>query len=495
MPTRASSVKVTRTQVSSRQASSRNGASTREAISKIASDAGADTSALGRTLPHNLEAEAGLLACLLMDGGQEIIADCIAERLNAEAFFHPNHQIIFQAILNLYSNNKPADLVLLTEELKSMGQLEQVGGVGALSDFTRLIETTTHAHHWLQVVRDTYLLRKLIRTTTNVAERAYSYDGELPTFIEEVEQTIFSISEERLSDGGHPVGEAVDRASLQIQQLIQGRGTIQGLVTGFTDIDRMTFGLHPQEMIVLAARPSVGKTSFALNVAENVVLPARADRAATPTLFFSLEMGADQLAMRLLCSHARVRMGRLRDGFIDGGEQKSLAQSAAALKAAPLWIDDSGYLTILELRAKARRMHAKNKVGLIVIDYLQLISGTDPRVPREQQIAEISRGIKAMAKELHIPVIVLSQLNRESEREKRRPRISDLRESGSIEQDADVVMLLSRKVDDGEGEFQGEDNSRELIIAKQRNGPIGTVPLTFLPDLTRFENFAQTTGE
>ena len=461
--------------------------SMRQKMAAIAKEIGAPQP-IGRTLPHNLEAEQGLLACLLMDGGQEIVADCLAQRITAEAFFHPNHQIIFQAVLELYKDNKPSDLVLLTEQLKAMGQLETIGGVSGLSNFTSLIETTTHAQHWLGVVRDTSLLRKLIRTTTSVAERAYGYDGELPQFIEEVEQTIFSISEERLSDSGKPVREAVDRAVQQVQQLIEGRGTIQGLVTGFNDIDRMTFGLHPQEMIVLAARPSVGKTSFALNVAENIVMP-KAGRTATPTLFFSLEMGADQLAMRLLCSHARVKMGRLRDGFIDGGEQKALAQAAQAIKAAPLWIDDSGYLTILELRAKARRMHAKNKIGLIVVDYLQLIAGTDPRVPREQQIAEISRGIKAMAKELNIPIIVLSQLNRESEREKRRPRISDLRESGSIEQDADVVMLLSRKIDDGEGEYQGEDNMRELIIAKQRNGPIGSVPLTFIPDLTRFENF------
>jgi replicative DNA helicase len=467
----------------------------RDRMGNIARDLGQEPQLIGRTLPHNLEAEQGLIASLLMDGGQEIIADCLTSRLTAEAFFHPNHQIIFQAILDLYAANKPADLVLLTEQLKTMGHLETIGGVSALSDFTRLIETTTHAGHWLEVVRDTFLLRKLIRTTTSVAERAYGYDGELPTFIEEVEQTIFSISEERLSDSGKPVREAVDRAVQQVQQLIQGRGTINGVTTGFTDIDRMTFGLHPQEMIVLAARPSVGKTSFALNVAENVVLPTRPDHPAIPTLFFSLEMGADQLAMRLLCSHARVRMGRLRDGFIDAGEQKALAQSAQAIKGAPLWIDDSGYITILELRAKARRMHMRNKIGLIVIDYLQLISGTDPRVPREQQIAEISRGIKAMAKELNIPIIVLSQLNRESEREKRRPRISDLRESGSIEQDADVVMLLSRKIDDGEGEYQGEDNTRELIIAKQRNGPIGSVPLTFIPDLTRFENFVSQGAE
>lgn len=442
----------------------------------------------GKTLPHNLEAEQGLLACLIMDGSGEVMADCLSQRLTPEAFFHPNHQILFEALLSLYKDNKPGDLVLLSEQLKSMGKLDIVGGVAGLSDFTGLIETTTHANLWMSVVKDTYLLRKLIRTTTSVAQRAYSYDGELPLFVEEVEQAVFSISEERLSDAAQPVGASVDQAVQQVQQMIQNRGVPTGLITGFTDIDKMTSGMHPQQMIVLAARPSVGKTSFAMNVAENIILP-RAGKDPVPTLFFSLEMGADQLAMRLLCSYAHVDMGRLRDGFISANEQKSLAQAAQAVKQAPLWIDDSGFLTILELRAKARRIHARQKVGLIIIDYLQLISGTDPRVPREQQIAEISRGVKAMAKELNIPIIVLSQLNRESEREKRRPRISDLRESGSIEQDADVVMLLARKIDDGEGDFRGEDNLRELIIAKQRNGPIGPVTLSFIPGLTRFENY------
>jgi replicative DNA helicase len=445
-------------------------------------------SSVGKTLPHNLEAESGLLACLIMDGGADVMADCLSQHLTAEAFFHPNHQIIFEALLGLYQENKPADLVLLAEKLKSMGKLEEVGGAAALGDLTQLIETTTHAGHWLQVVRDSYLLRKLIRTTTSVAERAYTYDGELPTFIDEVEQTMFAISEDRLSDSAKPIKESVAVAVGQVQQMIQNRGSIQGICTGFTDINKMTFGLHPQEMIVVAARPSVGKTSFALNIAENAVLPHHG-REATPTLVFSLEMGADQLAMRMLCSQARVRMGRLRDGFIDKNEQQALAQAAQAIQQAPLWIDDSGYQTILELRAKARRMHARHKIGLIIIDYLQLIAGTDPRVQREQQISEISRGIKAIAKELKIPVIVLSQLNRESEREKRKPRISDLRESGAIEQDADVVMLLHRPVDDSEGVT--EDNQREIIVAKQRNGPIGSVPLTFIPDLTRFENFTQ----
>ncbi len=446
------------------------------------------SSSIGKTLPHNLEAEAGLLACLIMDGGADVMADCLSQRLTPESFFHPNHQIIFDALVKLYQENKPADLVLLAEALKSMGKLEEIGGPAALGDLTQLIETTTHASHWIEVVRDSYLLRKLIRTTTSVAERAYSYDGELPTFIDEVEQTVFAISEDRLSDTARPIKESVDTAVAQVAQMIQNRGSIQGVATGFADIDRMTFGLHAQEMIVVAARPSVGKTSFALNVAENIVLP-RHGREAIPTLVFSLEMGADQLAMRMLCSQARVRMGRLRDGFIDKSEQTALAQAAQAIKNAPLWIDDSGYQTILEIRAKARRMHARHKIGMVIIDYLQLIAGTDPRVPREQQISEISRGIKAIAKELRIPVMVLSQLNRESEREKRRPRISDLRESGAIEQDADVVMLLHRPIDDSEG--AAEDNQRELIIAKQRNGPIGSVNLAFIPDLTRFENFTQ----
>lgn len=278
--------------------------------------------------------------------------------------------------------------------------------------------------------------------------------------------------------------------------MLQRKGELTGVSTGLIDLDKMTFGFHPQEMIVVAGRPSMGKTSLALRFTEAAVLP-KLSQKAVPTLLFSLEMGADQLAMRLLCGRARVNMTKLRDGFLSADSQKDLVQTAKELKNAPLWIDDAGSLTILEMRAKARRMQSQlnGKLGLVVIDYLQLLSGTDSRVPREQQIAEISRGIKSMAKELKVPVVVLSQLNRESEKERRQPRLSDLRESGSIEQDADLVLLISKKKDNEEEEDGGAPVlARELIVAKQRNGPVGTVPVSFVRNLARYDNYTPQQG-
>lgn len=276
-----------------------------------------------------------------------------------------------------------------------------------------------------------------------------------------------------------------------IKKLLEGRGELSGASTGFIDLDKMTHGLHPTEMIVLAARPSMGKTSFAMNIAEAVAMPRRHGAKASGVLIFSLEMGAEQLAMRLLTGRARVSSQRLREGFVNKEEQQRLAAAALELKQAPIWIDDASQVTIHQLRAKARRVFARNPgMGLIVVDYLQLIAGTDPRIQREQQIAEISRGIKGLAKELKVPVMVLSQLNRDSEKEKRQPKLSDLRESGSIEQDADVVLLLARPKD-ATDDFSVAADRADLIIAKQRNGPVGEIKLTFLREITRFENHTE----
>jgi replicative DNA helicase len=260
--------------------------------------------------------------------------------------------------------------------------------------------------------------------------------------------------------------------------------------SGFRDLDTLTFGFQRAEMIVLAARPSMGKTSLALNMAEAAAMPKKGEPATT--LIFSLEMSAPQLALRMLCARARVNMKLLRDGLLskNGSEQSELIKAADDFSKSPLFIDDSSHLSIMELRAKARRVHARHKLGFVIVDYLQLLSPTDPRVPREQQVAEASRGLKALAKELNVPVLVLSQLNRSSEKDNRTPRLSDLRESGSIEQDADVVLMLARPKDADE-KFQVATDSAELIVAKQRNGPVGELKLTFLRDITRFENFTQ----
>ena len=336
-------------------------------------------------------------------------------------------------------------------------------------------------------------MRRLIRTSREAIEACYLQQEDISTFIEQIEEDIHLISNGRITEGAVPIKKPLDQAVNNIQALLNGRDDLEGVMSGFRDLDGMTYGFHPGQMIVLAARPSVGKTSLAMNFAEHAVIP---DGGHKPSgvLVFSLEMTAADLAMRLICSRARVDFKRIRDR-VASQDQREIFQASKELETVPIWIDDASSSSILDLRAKARRIDTKHNLGLVVIDYLQLIRGTDPRTPREQQIAEISRGIKGMAKELNVPVVVLSQLNRESERENRDPRLSDLRESGSIEQDADVVMILHRpkKRDEDEGVQDagttGDVEHIKLIIAKQRNGPIGEVDLTFMRRYTRFENF------
>ena len=444
----------------------------------------------GRVLPHSDEAEAGLLACCLIDGA-DVVARCQEQKMTAEAFHNPAHRLIFEAIWSVYEKKATVDVILVCEELSTRGHLEEIGGPAFVSEVSNRIETTAHAVHFIDIVREKYLLRRLIRTATQTVEKCFNFAHEgLETFIEEIEQEIFRISEDRIAESAQPISHSVGEAVKIIHKLIERKGELSGITSGFTDLDKLTFGFHPQEMIVLAARPSMGKTSLALNMAEAAVLPRRERDKPTPTLIFSLEMSAEQLAMRLLCSRARVSAVRMRESFLNREEMERLAASALEIKQAPLWIDDSGHLTIVELRAKARRLHARQNLGMVIIDYLQLVSGLDNRVQREQQIAEISRGLKAMAKELGLPVIVLSQLNRESEKEKRQPRLSDLRESGSIEQDADVVLLLARPRD-AKDDFSVATDRADLIVAKQRNGPVGDIRLTFLREITRFENFTE----
>jgi len=446
---------------------------------------------VGRRAPHNIDMEQALLACCILEGGQESMSLCVEEKIKPESFYKPSHQLIYSALEELYREGAATDEIILADKLETRGDLEAVGGHGYILEITNRIDTPSHLPHYLRRVRDNYLLRELIRVSTQTVEKAYADVDDIDQFVESVEKSIFEVSQDRISDSARPLSESVDSAIALVNKMLQNKGELTGVTTGFLDLDKMTTGLHPGEMIVVAARPAMGKTSLALNMAEAAICP-KPGRPAVPTLMFSLEMPSEQLAMRLICSRSRVNMSKLRDGFIPKEKQQDLAKCAQELKAAPLYIDDSSGLTILELRAKARRIANKLKhgLGLILVDYLQLVAGTDNRVPREQQIAEISRGMKGMAKELGVPVIVLGQLNRESEKEKRQPRVSDLRESGSIEQDADVVLLLSKPRDYNEEEDQANEVvARDLIIAKQRNGPVGTVPLHFTKNLTRFENY------
>jgi len=447
-----------------------------------------------RVQPHNIEAEEGLLAACLIDGGREILTECIESKIAPDFFYKTAHQEIFRALLSLYETGDPVDEILLLNYLQKQGLDDEVGGIAAIYAIQDRIETPAHARYFAKIVHEKYLLRRLIRTSREAIEACYEQQEDMSAFIEKIEQDIFEISRDRVTDAAKPIRESLDEAVADIHALLNGKDDADGVMSGYRDLDGMTYGFHPGEMIVLAARPSVGKTSLAMNFAEHAMIPD-GGRKPAGVLVFSLEMTAAQLAMRLICSRARVDMKRIRDRVISKQDSADIATTVKELKQAPLWIDDASSSTILDLRAKARRLHTKNPLGLVVVDYLQLIRGTDNRVQREQQIADISRGMKGMAKELGVPVVVLSQLNRESEKENRDPRISDLRESGSIEQDADVVLLLHRpkKSDDdesvSEGGMPGDVEHIKLIIAKQRNGPIGDIDLTFVRRYTRYENF------
>jgi replicative DNA helicase len=444
---------------------------------------------VGRSLPHSVEAEEYLLSCCLIDGA-DVVARCLESKVGPESFYVPAHGLVFERLQDLYNRQVPIDVAVLGEELKTAKQLDTVGGYAFLTRISGSIPTTAQAGYFIERVREQHLLRELIRSATGAVEECYNFTGGIDQFVDQIEQKLFAVTQSNVSESAKPMREPTTEAMNVITKMMMKKGEMTGAPSGFHDLDKLTFGFQRAEMIVLAARPSMGKTSFALNVAEAATLPKKG--APFPTVVFSLEMSGAQLALRMLCSRARVNMKLLRDGLLsrNGDEQQRLVAAADEFSKAPLFIDDSSNLSIMQLRAKARRVHARHKLGLIIVDYLQLLNPTDSSMPREQQVAEASRGLKALAKELDVPVVVLSQLNRSSEKENRAPRLADLRESGSIEQDADVVLMLARPKDADE-KFQVAADSAELIVAKQRNGPVGELRLTFLRDITRFENFTQ----
>jgi replicative DNA helicase len=444
----------------------------------------------GRSLPHSLEAEEYLLSCCLLDGA-DVVSRCLEARLRPESFYDPKHGIIFGRLLDLYNRQAPIDVSVVAEELKTARQLDAVGGYAFLTQVSSRIPTTAQASYFIERVREQSLLREIIRSATGAVDDCFNFSGGIDEFVDQIEQKIFSVTQNRVSESAKQMREPTREAMNVITKMMMKKGELTGVTSGFRDLDALMWGFQRQEMIVLAARPSMGKTSLALNFAEAAAMPPKGG-PGVGTLIFSLEMSAAQLALRMLCSRARVNMKLLRDGLLskNGDEQNRLVETADQFSKAPIFIDDSSALSIMQLRAKARRIHARSPLGLIVVDYLQLLSPVDPKVPREQQVAEASRGLKSLAKELDVPVIVLSQLNRSSEKENRVPKLADLRESGSIEQDADVVLMLARPRDADE-KFQVAADSAELIVAKQRNGPVGELRLTFLRDITRFENFHQ----
>ena len=454
--------------------------------------------AIDRLPPHDLDMERGVLGCQLISPN-----DCVGEvieklkGIGIEAHYDLRHQTIQAELFEMFDTRIPIDVITLQQRLKDKQLLEQVGGLAYLAQLQDAVPSAANLSYYLDIVQEKYLLRKMIRTCTDVVGRVYDYEGEVDALMDEVERDILRISESRAQSSALTTKELVGKAIGTIENYFSRKGVLNGLATGFADLDRMTDGLHGSEMIVIAARPSMGKTSLAMNIAEHVVLEQK-----LPVAVFSLEMSAEALVLRMMCSLARVNLRSIREGFMSESDFPKLTSAAGRLANAPLFIDDSAGLSILQLRARARRLAQQHGVKLFVIDYLQLLHSTARRAQenRQQEISDISSGLKALAKELKVPVLVLSQLNRELERDKsRKPRLSDLRESGAIEQDADVVGLLYKPNagDDEDGAAVEEPDGLpvNLLIAKQRNGPTGDVNLTFLKPYTRFESAAKVSDE
>jgi replicative DNA helicase len=452
---------------------------------------------IDRLPPHSIEAEQALLGCVFLSP-QDCMGECIeALKEGPDVFYDLRHRALYSLMIEMYDDQKPIDLVTVAQKLKDQQQLEGIGGLGYLSTLPDFVPSAANLKYYRDIVWEKYLLRKMLGTCTSLAAKVYEFEGEVDALLDEAEKEVLAISQSRVDTAKLTIKELVNRAINKIEEFHQNQGSVTGVGTGFVDLDKMTTGLHPGDMFVVAARPSVGKTSFAMNIAEYVALDLK-----QPVGVFSLEMTADSLVLRMLCSRARVNLRKIRDGFLAERDFPKLTGTAGKLTSAPLFIDDSSGLSVLQLRAKARRMWQQYGIKLFVIDYLQLLHSTSRRTEnRQQEIAEISGGIKALAKELNVPVIVLAQLNRDLEKRGpgERPRLSDLRESGSIEQDADLVGLLyreSKKENEEDGnEFEQEAIPVKLFIAKQRNGPVGEVDLTFLKSITRFESAARISPE
>ena len=457
----------------------------------------ADPIKLDRLPPHALDMEQGVLGCQLLSPN-ECVGEVIEKLkgVGVEAHYDLRHQTIQAELFEMYDARIPIDVITLQQRLKDKRLLEQVGGIAYLSQLQDAVPSAANLSYYLDIVREKYLLRKMIQTCTEVVGRVYECEGDVDALLDEVERDVLRISESHSQSDALTTKELVGRAVVTIENFFNRKGTLTGLATGYADLDRMTDGLHGSEMIVIAARPSMGKTSLAMNIVENVVLEQQ-----LPVAVFSLEMSAEALVMRMMCSIARVNLRSIREGFMSESDFPKLTNAAGKLANSKLFIDDSAGLSILQLRARARRLHQMHGVKLFVVDYLQLLHSTARRSQenRQQEIADISSGLKALAKELKAPVLVLSQLNRELERDKsRKPRLSDLRESGAIEQDADLVGLLYKpnagEDDDGNTE-EADGVPVNLLIAKQRNGPTGDMNLTFLKSYTRFESAAKVSDE
>jgi replicative DNA helicase len=438
-----------------------------------------------RIPPHSIEAESSVLGGLLLDNSAwDRVGDLLAEG----DFYRYEHKLVYSAIGGLINTSRPADVITVYEHLQSLGKAEEMGGLGYLNALAQYVPSASNIRRYAEIVRERSILRKLVSASDEIATNAFNTQGRaVAQILDEAEQKIFNIGEEgsRMKQGFQAMPQLVVDLLDRVQEMADNQNDITGVPTGFVDFDRMTSGLQPGDLVVLAARPSMGKTALAINIAEHVALHEQ-----LPVAVFSMEMGASQLAVRIVGSIGRIDQGHLRTGKLNDDEWPRLTEAIEKLRNVSLHIDETPGLTPSELRANARRLARQcGKLGLIVVDYLQLMSGSGGSNGdnRATEIGEISRGLKMLAKELQCPVIALSQLNRSVEqRTDKRPMMSDLRESGAIEQDADVIMFIYR--DDYYNKDSKEPGVAEIIIGKQRNGPTGTVKLTFLKPLTKFES-------
>jgi len=432
-----------------------------------------------RLPPHSIEAETCVLGSMILDS---TCIDILVQINKPEHFYRPAHQMIFQTLVDMGQASKPIDLVTVRDELTKLKQLEQVGGIGYVADLVAGVPNSANAEYYARIVRDKAMLRQLIVVGTEVVREAYDTHDEAPQVIDWAETRIFEIASQHIGKEADTIKELLQE-TFEMIEASEGN-LITGLASGYQKLDELTCGFQKGDMIILAARPSMGKTSIVLNMAEYMALSDK-----TPVVVFSMEMSKQQVAQRMLGAHARFNLRQMRRGMISAEDWTNLKLAAGNLEQAPVFIDDSPVLTIMQLRAKARRLKARHDIQCIFIDYLQLMTYGGRANSRQEQITEISRGIKALARELDVPIVTAAQLNRgPADRPGHRPRMSDLRESGSLEQDADVVMLLHNEdyYHKGEADY-APANLTELIIAKQRNGPIGQVYFQFLPEYTRFE--------
>jgi len=431
--------------------------------------------------PQHIEAEQSVLGGILIEN--EAI-NRVTEILDPEDFYRDAHRKIFNALINLSERDEPADLITLTNELRKIDQIDSIGGASYLASLIDSVPTAANIEYYAKIVKEKAILRKLIQTSTEIITQSYEDRGDVEGFLDEAERAIFEISEKRVRPSFYPIREIVKASFTTIEKLFQKKEAVTGVPSGFKELDRMTAGFQPSDLIIIAGRPSMGKTAFCLDVAEYAAIDNK-----IPVAIFSLEMSKEQLVIRMLCSQAHVEGTRLRTGYLNESDWPKLTIAAGNLSEAPIYIDDTAALSVLELRGKTRRLNAEHGLGMVIVDYLQLMKGRARVESRQQEISEISRSLKALAKELNIPVIAVSQLSRKTEeRTGNRPQLSDLRESGAIEQDADLILFIYRDEIYNRSEDNPNRGKAEVIIGKQRNGPIGKIDLAFLDKFTTFKD-------